>query len=193
MDLLDWIALGFGVGLLGLLGALIALLIRIQLRLARIEQSMSALGTLESTARSVEKLAGRETELDLRRLEHVLIDLRDGQRRTEDRLLSLLENGRASGVPSSAGGGHSGTLTGALSTGASGSELQERILTRLLALGYERIVFITSAPEIAALPNLEGPVLVEARRDGVACKGRVILRAGSIHDVQMQSAYSAFP
>lgn len=183
MDLLDWTALGLGVGLLALLGALVALLVRVQLRLARMEQSLSALGALESTARSVEKLAARETELDLRRLEHVLIDLRDGQRRTEDRLLSLLENGRA-------GGGPSGALVGAQ---ISGPELQERILTRLLALGYERIVFITSAPEIAALPNLEGPVLVEARRDGVACKGRVILRAGSIHDVQMQSAYSAFP
>jgi hypothetical protein len=187
MDLLDWTALSLAVGLLALLGALVALLVRVQLRLARMEQSLSALGALESTARSVEKLAARETELDLRRLEHVLIDLRDGQRRTEDRLLSLLENGRA-------GGGPSGALVGAL-VGAqiSGPELQERILTRLLALGYERIVFITSAPEIAALPNLEGPVLVEARRDGVACKGRVILRAGSIHDVQMQSAYSAFP
>ena len=186
MDLLDWTALGLGIGLLGLLGALVVLLVRVQTRLARIQQSLSALAALESTARSVEKLAARETELDLRRLEHVLIDLRDGQRRTEDRLLSLLENGRA-------GGGHSGTLTGTQISGVSGPELQERILTRLLALGYERIVFITSAPEIGALPNLEGPVLVEARRDGVACKGRVILRAGSIHDVQMQSAYSAFP
>ncbi len=186
MDLLDWTALGLGVGLLALLGALVALLVRVQLRLARMEQSLSALGALESTARSVEKLAARETELDLRRLEHVLIDLRDGQRRTEDRLLSLLENGRAVG-------GQSGAITGAQLSGFSGPELQERILTRLLALGYERIVFITSAPEIGALPNLEGPVLVEARRDGVACKGRVILRAGSIHDVQMQSAYSAFP
>jgi hypothetical protein len=191
MDLLDWTALGLGVGLLALLGALVALLVRVQLRLARMEQSLSALGALESTARSVEKLAARETELDLRRLEHVLIDLRDGQRRTEDRLLSLLENGRAGGGPSGAlVGAHVGALVGAQ---ISGPELQERILTRLLALGYERIVFITSAPEIAALPNLEGPVLVEARRDGVACKGRVILRAGSIHDVQMQSAYSAFP
>ena len=39
----------------------------------------------------------------------------------------------------------------------------------------------------------EGSVTVEARRDGVSCKGRVKIRAGSIGDVQMQSAYSAFP
>ena len=188
MDPLDWTALALSAGLLGLVGALVYLVARVLARLAALERSLSALGALESTARSVEKLAGRETELDLRRLEHVLIDLRDGQRRTEDRLLSLLENGRAGGMANSAGGSQSAALSG-----ASGPELQERILTRLLALGYERIVFITSAPEIAALPNLEGHVLVEARRDGVACKGRVILRAGSIHDVQLQSAFAAFP
>lgn len=181
------LALVLACAALALLGALVYLLARALARIAALERSLSSLSVLEPTANAVLKLAGRETELDLRRLEHVLIDLRDGQRRTEDRLLSMLENQRSSTLSS--------VTTSSLSTlaPAGGAELQERILTRLLALGYERIVFVTSAPEIAALPNLDGPVLVEARRDGVACKGRVILRAGSIHDVQMQSAFAAFP
>lgn len=165
-----------------LLAGGVYLLWRLLARIRELEAQLRPLSSLEPAARAVERLAQVERDLDLRRIEHVLIDLRDGQRRTEDRLLSLLEGGRAGAM----GGTH------ALSVGGP-AELQERILTRLLALGYERIVFVTPSNEISALPGGDGPVQVEARRDGVVCKGRVILRGGAIHDVQLQSAFAAFP
>jgi hypothetical protein len=79
------------------------------------------------------------------------------------------------GVPASLGGG-----------------LADRVVSRLLALGYERITFVTPPAELDA-GRSELDIVVEARRDGAACKGRVLVRGGRIHDIQIQSAYAAFP
>ena len=38
-----------------------------------------------------------------------------------------------------------------------------------------------------------GEVLVEARRNGVACKGRVLVRGGVVTDVELKPVYTAFP
>ena len=45
---------------------------------------------------------------------------------------------------------------------------------------------------IAPGPRL-GDVVVEARREGVLCKGRVRIRAGRIDSVQLQPAFPIFP
>jgi hypothetical protein len=71
--------------------------------------------------------------------------------------------------------------------------LADRIVTRLLALGYDRITFVTPPTELALGTQGDLDVVVEARRDGAACKGRVLVRHGRIHDIQIQSAYAAFP
>ena len=36
-------------------------------------------------------------------------------------------------------------------------------------------------------------IAVEAVRDGVLCKGRVLLRAGALSDVEIKPAYTVFP
>ena len=70
--------------------------------------------------------------------------------------------------------------------------LAERVTDRLLALGYDRIEFIT-APEELELDGGEGEVRIEARRGGAPHKGRVTVRDGKIVDVQLRSSYEIFP
>jgi len=153
--------------------------------LARIKSAEKHLERLQDLAvlrERVERLAGAQPELDLRRLEHVLLDLRDAAKRTEERMLALLEGAQARANTS-------------LPVPAAGSSalLAERIVGRMLALGYERVQLVTPVPELEPLLAGEGTVALEARRDGVSCKGRVRIKAGAIADVQMQAAYSAFP
>ncbi len=151
-------------------------------RLRAFEKHFERLQDLAVLRERVERLAAAQPELDLRRLEHVLLDLRDTHKRTEERMLALIEStraGAASGLPVPAGAGT--------------ALLAERIVTRLLSLGYERVQLVTPLAELEPLLGGEGVAVIEARRDGVSCKGRVKLKAGAIQDVQMQAAYGAFP
>jgi len=63
--------------------------------------------------------------------------------------------------------------------------------------GYERVRLVTPASELEQLAAGEaggsGELVVEARRDGVLCKGRVLLRRGALTDVEIQPAYKLFP
>ena len=146
------------------------------------ERHLERLQDLAVLRERVERLAGAQPELDLRRLEHVLLDLRDAQKRTEERMLALIEGTRA-------GAGQNLPVP----AGAGTALLAERIVTRLLSLGYERVQLVTPLADLEPLLAGEGLAVVEARRDGVSCKGRVKLKAGAIQDVQMQAAYGAFP
>ena len=156
-------------------------------RLRRLEGRIAQLDRLAEIQASLHKFLEDRDALDVRRLEHVLLDIRDGQKRVEDRMLAVVESGR--------GGPHT---PGALEPVAPGSAtaLADRIVTRLLALGYERVQLVTPLAQIGALVEgggSDGEVTVEARRDGAACKGKILVRRGAIADVQLQSAYSAFP
>ena len=171
-------------GLLVAVAVACLLVLRLEQHLRALARRSGADDRLAAIAAAVEKLAKSNSELDLRRLEHVLIDIRDGQRRVEDRLLAALE--AQSGRPASASALE--PVHQALQ-----STMPERIVTRLLALGYERIQFVTPVAEVQKLSAGDGEVAVEARRDGAACKGRVMVRNGAIADLQLQSAYSIFP
>ncbi len=185
IDVLTWlVALGAGLAAAGAVAAWLILG-----RLKRAEAAFERLSRLDEIAANLKALTVREDDLDLRRLEHVLIDIRDGQRRVEDRLLALVEaraNESLTGVAAS---------TSALQPAgaAAGGAMTDRIVTRLLALGYERITFVTNASDIARIASEGGAITIEARRDGAACKGRVIVADGRIDDLQIQSAYSTFP
>lgn len=149
----------------------------------RLERRLAALDRLPNLEASLAKLAERESMLDLRRTEHTLIDIRDGLKRLEERILSVAESRMR----------ETQTLPALMSGPGSGGFVSDRILARLLALGYERIQVVTPADEIAAWVDGDGWAIVEARRDGALCKGRVRVARGLVGAVELQSAYSAFP
>ncbi len=159
-------------------------------RLRALEELSGRLDRLDEIKNQLARLANTGGELDLRRLEHVLIDIRDGHKRLEDRLLQLAEAARDEArletpAPSSTREPER----------KSGSGLGERVVNRLLAMGYERIQLVTPVEEIQAFLDEggEGEVLVEARRGGAVCKGRIVIRAGSIAGVEFKTAHSMFP
>jgi hypothetical protein len=159
----------------GLVG--VWLLLRRVGELARLGTRLDALGEIHGLlARHV----GQRGDLDLRRIEHALLEMRDGQRRLEGLLLRTVEGARAGQAGATSGGG-----------------LAERIVDRLLVLGYERVQLVSPPAELAAADGGGGggelEVLVEAHRNGVLCKGRARLRAGTLVDVEMKPAYSTFP
>lgn len=156
------------------------LLVYLTARLRRQTEALEGLARLEAIEGLLRQVAGRGEELDLRRLEHVLIDLRDGQRRLEERLVRLLEAPAAEG-PAPAGAPRP-------------TSLSERVATRLLSMGYERIEVLTPLEDLEALEFAdEGEVIVEARRGGALHKGRVLVKDGAICDVRLRSSYEIFP
>lgn len=165
-----------------LLAAGVASILALLSRMRGLESSLGRLRQLEELKQSVDRLSVGENELDLRRLEHVLIDIRDTQKRVEDGLLAVLE-ARA----------QSALAAGERAPQNRPVELADRVVSRLLALGYERVLLVTPNEELAAFVDGDGEIVVEARRDGAICKGRVLVRDGRITEVQVQPAYSAFP
>lgn len=153
-------------------------------RLKRMDSKVAHLEKLEGIQGSLGRLQEENGGLDLRRLEHVLIDIRDGQKRVEDRMLAVVER-------SSGGGRNAGAIEPV--TAGSAESLAHRIVTRLLSLGYERVQLVTPWEKIGEMVGGDGEVTVEARREGAACKGRIVVKRGAIVDVQLQSAYTAFP
>ena len=123
-------AIVVGLVVLALLAAVLVLLYQVHARLQRQRTELGALRHLEPIEGAVRRLSDERGGLDLRRLEHVLIDIRDGQRRLEERLMAVVENlqGRELVLPPPAPG-----------EGAFGGRLAERVTGRLLAMGFERI------------------------------------------------------
>lgn len=153
-------------------------------RLARLERHAARLERLEDLFGAVQGLARERGDLDLRRIEHVLIDLRDAQKRLEDVLVHAIERTRASEV---------GPSSTALVPHAPSEDLGERVTNRLLAMGYERVHLVTRPEKLVELAARDGEVFVEARKDGALHKGRVLVRAGRLTDVELHPAYSIFP
>jgi hypothetical protein len=170
----------------GGLAALLALgvglfaLYQLARRLAALEQRLAPLATLTQVERTLTAtLTGREA-LDLRRIEHLLVELGDGTRRVQEELLRLAELRAAPQAENAL-------------VALAPPSVAERIQNRLFALGYERVELIAPTAEVEALAQGEGEVRVEARREGALCKGRVRLRSGRIEAVQLEPAYPMFP
>ncbi len=156
------------------------------LRLTRLldEQTdeLAGLERLDPISDALERLAEGGDELGRRRLEHVLIDIRDGNKRFEERLLALMDQQQSAASP----------VQGA-SGAAQGEGLSERITNRLVSMGFERIDIISPVEELNGAGEEDLNVRVEARRAGVAHKGVVLVSRGALKDVRMRSSYDAFP
>jgi hypothetical protein len=153
-------------------------------RLRTIEERMSGLDRLPEIKSEIARLGDERSVLDLRRLEHVLIDMRDAQKRLDERLMQIVEAARQakSEVEHASGSERPGRMPYA-----------ERIVNRLLAMGYERIQILTPVEELAQVFDEGGEVVVEARQEGAVCKGRVRVSDGGIVSAELKSAHSMFP
>jgi len=151
-------------------------------RLQALAVEAKGLGTLKEIERAIQGLLAAREELDLRRVEHLLIDLRDATRRVEQALLRAQELRpveRDALVPYAAQG--------------PAQNLAERVVNRLLALGFERIEIVTPVEELERLTDADGHVLVESRREGMLHKGKVAIRSGRIESVHLAPAFPIFP
>lgn len=138
---------------------------------------------LEELVGHVRRIAAERDDIDLRRIEHALVDLRDGQRRLADAFLRTVEVEARE------------RLNGGAAT-AGDRTLAERVTDRLLSLGFDEVRIVTDSAELCAIADsdpAEGSVLVEARLSGVLHKGRVQVRDGRIVDQELRSAHSIFP
>jgi hypothetical protein len=171
-----------GAGLLIGLGLLGGLWVALG-RLRDLRGDLQRLERLESIEASLSRLAAERGDLDLRRLEHVLLEVREALRRMGDAWLASSQTARRPEAPERVPDAPAG--------------LGERVVNRLLALGYERVRLITPPEELAALAaearGGNGEITVEARRDGALCKGRVLLRSGALTEVEIRPSYSVFP
>ncbi|MEZ6013922.1 MAG: hypothetical protein R3F49_02305 [Planctomycetota bacterium] len=172
-------------GVVGVGVRVVLLLGRLDLRLSRLEDAAHRLGRQDGPGGpggpgSSGGAAPRP--FDLSRIEGLLGDLRDVQRRLDDRLSALAE--RATAPPQAA------AVAGAPPSALSGPALLiERALNRLLALGYEQVEVVT--PRDAIEPD--GAIIVEARRFGAIHKGEVRLSGGVVVDVVLRPSHELFP
>lgn len=187
----DWVEASQPWLLVGILLAVCVVALCAVLLLRRVEdldRHAARIDELTEIHAAVQRLAEDQQNLDLRRVEHALLDIRDGQKRMEDRLLQTIEAAKAARaepveviVPAEP------------SPEVSARLFADRVFGRLIALGYEQVHIITPIEELSDLNEKDGEVLVEARRSGAPCKGRVLIRSGVITDVDLRSVYSTFP
>ncbi len=171
------------------LGVLIMIALgRISTVLARQGEALAKLDGLkglDDIHAALVKMREDRDDLDLRRLEHVLVDIRDGNKRLEEKLTLTIE--------------HAATKKQSTTESMRPPNLQpglgERIVNRLLALGYSGVQIVTEAEQLIELGNEAGTgeVIIEARRDGAHFKGRVLMQDGIIADVAIKPAYDMFP
>lgn len=185
-DLLPWLVL---IGLVGL-GWVLLLLARLLRTLEETRELTRGAVTIHTELREgLNKLVTERADIDLRRLEHVLIDQRDALTRLEDALLTTVEQAIAQRASES----RSVAPATEKPSRERADELGERIVNRLLAMGYERVHLAAPKAELEALDPARGEVLVEAQKLGVVYKGRVVLSEGRITDVDLEPPYAMFP
>lgn len=148
-------------------------------KLRDLNEAAAKLGVLDEIKRQLAGLSEERGDIDLRRLQHILIDIRDGLRGVEDAVLGAVAAAR--------------TAEGEGEIPAA-PQLGERVTNRLLALGYDQVELANDADELARIAVAqEGEVRVEAKRNGALYKGCIRLRAGRIQGVEMAPCYSLFP
>jgi hypothetical protein len=151
----------------------------------RAQSKLDSLSSLDEINSALVKMREDRDDLDMRRLEHVLVDIRDGNKRLEEKLTRTLEHAAAEMQTRAETQRPANMLPG----------LGERVVNRLLALGYGQVQVVSTTDELAELGKEggNGEVIIEARRDGAHFKGRVMLQDGVIADVAITPAYGMFP
>jgi hypothetical protein len=151
---------------------------------AQQSEQHAVLTELSARAKRLEEARG---DLDQRRTEHVLIDIRDRFAGLEDALLAAVAR------PVVVERGSEAPAAPTQPAAEPADLVVERVQNRLAALGYERVLLVGERElfELAAVGRTEIPV--EARRGGVVHKGRCIVEKGRVLDVRLDPPYALFP
>jgi hypothetical protein len=196
---LGWLQPWLGLALLAGLAAAVVYLQRLARATEALgEQARQAGAQIESLHASLARFAATREDLDLRRLEHLLVDLRDQGARTEETLLRAVQNARVGELGFGAStDGRASAAAAAAGVASSSAAWVERIENRLLSLGYGQIQVFLEREQLGQLDDASGrepvSVPVEALRREVLHKGCVRVRAGRIVDVELNPPYAMFP
>jgi len=178
--------------------ALLVGYVLVHLRMVRFEEHLQKLAGIRSLderlkslddcvralAESVDKKGmGRVTE-QLDRLHDDLEDLREATERAAETTVQI-----PSVAPSEAGDVPVAERAARNETPA--NRIVAVIETRLLQLGYRNLRLLGDLTGAQFTDEVE--VQVEAERNGMPCKGRVVMRNGSVSDVHVQPVTQAFP
>jgi|GEM_PF-4974704 len=175
--------------------ALVYLVVRVAQQVREVEAALDEqTRALEAIAARLEKSAAERSDIDLRRTEHVLIDIRDGLKGLEDAVIeaasrpAVVEREIVPAAPPS-----DEPVDDEQRRADAADGVVERLHNRLNALGYERVQLLGERDlyEMASTGRVEVPV--EARRDGVVHKGRCVVEKGRVLDVRMDPPYRLFP
>jgi hypothetical protein len=165
-----------------LAGVGIVVLIMLYKRSERLEARLGVLDALDRLEGSVEALKEGLGGVDLERLEHLVEDLRDTNRRIGRQLVELAERS-VEMEPESLERVQRPV----------GAMLGERITNRLIFLGCERIELLVGAGDLERIAAEGGDVGFEARRDGAVAKGQVSIADGRLVDVDISTSHQMFP
>ena len=180
--------------------ALLVGYVLVHLRMVRFEaylQNLVGIRTLDERLRSldecVKQLAERSGSANLERvsaqLERLHDDLEDLREATGEVRSAVVQIPTASVVSAAtADGVFEG---GVVQSESPATRVVAMIETRLLQLGYHSIRLLGDLSGVQMSDEIE--VHVEGERTGMPFKGRVIIRNGSVHDVNLNSVAQTFP
>ena len=174
--------------------ALLVGYVLVHLRMVRFEAHLRELGRLRridevlvALDARVEQLGGGGGQEALDRLaaklEQLHVDLQDLQKVTKGSAESSVTIPSAPPMRAAHGEDAGG--------GAPASRIVAVIESRLLELGYRNIRLLGDLEGVELSDEVE--VQVEAQRNGMPVKGRVITRNGSVSDINIQTVAQSFP
>ncbi len=178
--------------------ALLVGYVLVHLRLVRFEQHLQKLAgirglddrlralddRLRQLAEAFDKVRLERVEAQLDRLHDDLEDLREAAGDVRHAVVQIPQPA----ARGDDGGGASGV---GLRDETPAARLVGVVESRLLQLGYRNLRLLTQLGDVQLSDDLE--VQVECERGGMALKGRVVLRNGSVHDVALQPVSQMFP
>ncbi len=181
--------------------ALLVGYVLVHLRMIRFEehlQKLSSLRNIEDRIRSldshVEQMAQVSGNVNLERvtkqLDRLHEDLEDLREATSEVRSAIVHIPMPEVVTA---GGESGELsdTAVVRAESAGTRIVGLIETALLQLGYRKLRLLGDLSDVQFGDEIE--VQVEVERNGMPFKGRVLMRNGSVHDVNVQSVAQSFP
>jgi len=179
--------------------ALLVGYVLVHLRMVRFEEHLQKLAGIKSIDERLQSIDGRVTQLaeatakvNLERIsaqiERLHEDLEDLRERTTEVRQAVVKIPATPPVARDKGAA-AGRAT--VSNESPATRIVALIETRLLQLGYRHIRLIGNLNGAQMADEIE--VQVEAERNGMPFKGRVVMRNGSVHDVNVQSVAQAFP